>query len=96
MLISFIVRKIREANAPSQPPTNQPGHQDRSPQQYGQQPGYPPSYDNAQVQHNYPPNTASEPSTWQRWLPRIKLVAAVILPVILETLDYTGKLVAYT
>ncbi|PVF95953.1 MFS general substrate transporter [Serendipita vermifera] len=89
MIISYIIRKIREANAPSHPPTAQPGYHG---QQYEHQPGYPPTYNDPEYSHNYPPNVTHENppvSTWERWLPRIKLVGAVILPVILETLDYT-------
>ncbi|KAG8770271.1 hypothetical protein FRC16_006399, partial [Serendipita sp. 398] len=37
-----------------------------------------------------PPEEEEEkPSTWQVWKPRLLLLSAVVLPVLLETLDYT-------
>ncbi|KAG8844465.1 hypothetical protein FRB91_002608 [Serendipita sp. 411] len=36
-----------------------------------------------------PPEEEEKPSTWQVWKPRLLLLSAVILPVLLETLDYT-------
>ncbi|KAG8765677.1 hypothetical protein FRC20_006953 [Serendipita sp. 405] len=39
-----------------------------------------------------PPEEEEKPSTWQVWKPRLLLLSAVILPVLLETLDYTGEL----
>jgi hypothetical protein len=41
------------------------------------------------------PQTTPEerPLTWkERWVPRLKLMAGLLLPVYLETLDYTGML----
>ena len=33
----------------------------------------------------------NQPLTWkERWVPRLKLMAGLMLPVYLETLDYTG------
>jgi len=35
--------------------------------------------------------TPEEKRTWkERWIPRLKLMAGLALPVYLETLDYTG------
>ncbi|KAG8851898.1 hypothetical protein FRB91_007242 [Serendipita sp. 411] len=36
-----------------------------------------------------PPEEEEKPSTWQVWKPRLLLLSAVVLPVLLETLDYT-------
>lgn len=40
----------------------------------------------------YPPAQSHEPKRpfWDVWLPRLRLMGAVFLPVILETLDYTS------
>lgn len=38
-----------------------------------------------------PQTTPEQPLTWkERWVPRLKLIAGLSLPVYLETLDYTG------
>jgi hypothetical protein len=46
------------------------------------------------VDDNEIPQTTPEkkqPLTWkERWMPRLKLMAGLMLPVYLETLDYTG------
>ena len=45
-----------------------------------------------------PPTTADpeQARTWkERWVPRLKLMAALALPVYLETLDYTGTLSSF-
>jgi hypothetical protein len=46
------------------------------------------------VGENEKPQTIPErPLTWKdRWVPRLKLMAGLLLPVYLETLDYTGTL----
>ena len=45
------------------------------------------------------PATTPDPEqalTWkERWVPRLKLMAALSLPVYLETLDYTGTLLSF-
>jgi hypothetical protein len=60
------------------------GNQHIPPGQNQYQDSYPPT--------TYPPVSAQEPktSTWEVWGPRLRLLAAVFLPVILETLDYTS------
>ena len=52
------------------------------------------------IGENEKPQTTPEPAptpeqalTWkERWVPRLKLMAGLALPVYLETLDYTGTL----
>ena len=48
---------------------------------------------------NEKPPTTPDPEqtlTWkERWVPRLKLMAALSLPVYLETLDYTGTLLLF-
>jgi len=42
----------------------------------------------------YPPENYGQPqpSMWETWGPRLRLLGAVFLPVILETLDYTSMI----
>jgi hypothetical protein len=49
------------------------------------------------VSENEKPQTTPDPPlTWkERWVPRLKLIAALSLPVYLETLDYTGTLLPF-
>ncbi|CCA75864.1 related to putative multidrug transporter [Serendipita indica DSM 11827] len=56
---------------------DQPTNQDASPEQNNE------AY--------YPPSTSQPPkqSKWEEWKPRLILMSAIILPVFLETLDYT-------
>lgn len=45
------------------------------------------------VDQSETPPLAEEKRTWkERWIPRLKLMAGLALPVYLETLDYTGTL----
>jgi len=45
------------------------------------------------IREDEKPPTPEHPLTWkERWVPRLKLLAALALPVYLETLDYTGTL----
>jgi hypothetical protein len=71
--------------------------------QFQQQPGYGNSYATADPNlgqqydasgNAYPPTNYEQPqrSTWEVWGPRLRLLGAVFLPVILETLDYTSAI----
>jgi len=98
----FLIRKARQAlQDPNDPNSStqgrrggRQGRRGRN-RQYGQDPsGRPnaaPGYD-GQIDVTNQPVQPQQPqkSTWEVWGPRLRLLGAVFLPVILETLDYTG------
>lgn len=50
-----------------------------------------PVNENETPQTTTPDEDEQRPLTWkERWVPRLKLMAGLMLPIYLETLDYTG------
>src|SRR5271170_1335713 len=99
-MIRYLIRQARGDQNPPAPSRRELRRQQRNNNNgyaQDQQNAYPPN------QAGYPQTTLNDPSSqahgatqpdlkskWKEWLPRLRLVGAVFLPVILETLDYTG------
>jgi hypothetical protein len=85
MLISYVIRKIKESKAKN---ANQPqDHQDQVLHTDSSNTVTKPEvHQDASTDPSKP-----EPSGWALWKPRVILTGAIFLPVFLETLDYTGQ-----
>ncbi|KIM24430.1 hypothetical protein M408DRAFT_75936 [Serendipita vermifera MAFF 305830] len=104
MLIRYLIRLATGNNNQNQSARQDPRrqqHWDAQEQDQYQQPshsGYPQQYQQSGYA-GYPPEQSQvvpQKSFWEVWGPRLRLMGAVFLPVILETLDYTIVATAQT